>query len=46
MAKIPNHSMVQGMARIVHYVMNSSEVVWGCVEDRDRMRETRRYGVN
>jgi hypothetical protein len=46
MAKTPDHSMVQGMAGIVHYVMNSGEVVRGCVEDRERMRETGRYGVN
>jgi hypothetical protein len=38
--------MVQGMVRIIHYVMNSGEVVRGCVEDRERIRETGRYGVN
>jgi hypothetical protein len=29
--------MVQGMARIIHCVMNSSEVVRGGVEDRERL---------
>jgi hypothetical protein len=46
MAKIPDHSMVLGMAEIVHYVMNSGEVVRGCVEGRERMRETGRCEVN
>jgi hypothetical protein len=45
-AKLLNHPMVQGMARIVPYVMNSGEVIRGSVEDRERMREIERMEMN
>jgi hypothetical protein len=45
-ALLLDHFRELGAITIDGAVMNSGEVVRGCVEDRERMRESGRYGVN